>query len=54
MDTNNSERVEFLKKRITTLEWDMTLIKDETLLKNRQAQLNLLRSELLAFSSEKK
>ena len=43
---NDTDRVEFLKKQINTLEWDIPLIKDEDLLQRKQAQLNILRSEL--------
>lgn len=45
-DTIYDERAEMLKKKISLLEWDLSIISDATIIKQKQASLQTLRSEL--------
>lgn len=48
VDTEGRE--EYLKKRISTVEWDISVMRDEELRKRKQEQLLGLRSELAGLS----
>ena len=52
-DDSKEERMDFLKKKIPLMEWDLNRIEHEELRQTRESQLTRMRAELKKLLEEK-
>lgn len=48
---NNNEDIDYIRKNIRLLEWDLNFVKNEEMLAHKKSKLQTLRSELISLEA---